>query len=138
MKTRVKWIEGMTWMAEADSGHAVVMDASPEVGGRNLGARPMELVLMGLGGCTGIDIRMILEKSRQTLTDCQIEIEAERAPTDPKVYTKIHVHYILTGPDLKESAVQRAIDLSAKTYCSVSLMLNQTAVITHSHEIRPV
>ncbi len=81
---------------------------------------------------------MILEKSRQTLTDCQIEIEAERAPTDPKVYTKIHVHYILTGPDLKESAVQRAIDLSAKTYCSVSLMLNQTAVITHSHEIRPV
>jgi len=138
MKTRIKWIEGMTWMAEADSGHAVVMDASPEVGGRNLGARPMELVLMGLGGCTGIDIRMILEKSRQTLTDCQIEIEAERAPTDPKVYTKIHVHYILTGPDLKESAVQRAIDLSAKTYCSVSLMLNQTAVITHSHEIRPV
>jgi len=138
MKTRIKWIEGMTWMAEADSGHAVVMDASPEVGGRNLGARPMELVLMGLGGCTGIDIRMILEKSRQTLTDCQIEIEAERAPTDPKVYTKIHVHYILTGPDLKESAVQRAIDLSAKTYCSVSLMLNKTAVITHSHEIRPV
>jgi len=136
MKTRIKWIEGMTWMAEADSGHAVVMDASPEVGGRNLGARPMELVLMGLGGCTGIDIRMILEKSRQTLTDCQIEIEAERAPTDPKVYTKIHVHYILTGPDLKESAVQRAIELSAKTYCSVSLMLNQTAVITHSHEIR--
>lgn len=138
MKARVKLIEGMTWLGEADSGHGVVMDASPEVGGRNLGARPMELLLMGLGGCTGIDVKLILQKSRQNLTDCQIEISADRASEDPKVFTKINVHYIVIGTNLDETKVKRAIDLSAEKYCSVSKMLDKTAEITHSFEIRNV
>ncbi|MEY3219009.1 MAG: hypothetical protein RIT27_366 [Pseudomonadota bacterium] len=136
MKARIKLIEGMTWLGEADSGHGIIMDASPEVGGRNLGARPMELLLMGLGGCTGIDVKMILEKSRQNLTDCQMEITAERAAEDPKVFTKINVHYIFTGTNLDETKVKRAINLSADKYCSVSKMLDKTAEITHSFEIR--
>ena len=136
MKARVKLIEGMTWLGEANSGHGVVMDASPEVGGRNLGARPMELLLMGLGGCTGINVKMILQKSRQNLVNCQIKISADRAPEDPKVFTKINVHYILIGTALNETKVKRAIDLSAEKYCSVSKMLNKTAEITHSFEIR--
>jgi putative redox protein len=136
MKARVKLVEGMTWMGEADSGHGVVMDAAPEVGGRNLGTRPMELVLIGLGGCTGIDVKMILQKSRQNLTDCQIEISAVRASEDPKVFTKINVHYILVGTNLDETKVKRAIDLSAEKYCSVSKMIDKTAEITHSFEIK--
>jgi len=136
MKTRVKLVEGMTWLGEADSGHGVIMDASPEVGGRNLGARPMELLLMGLGGCTGIDVKMILEKSRQKLVDCEMEITAERATEDPKVFTKINVHYIFSGVNIDEAKAKRAIELSAEKYCSVSKMLDKTAQITHSFEIR--
>jgi len=136
MKARIKWIEGMAWLAEADSGHGLVLDAAPDIGGRNLGARPMETVLMGLGGCTAIDVKLILQKSQQRVTDCQIEIEAERADTEPKVFTKIHLHFTVVGHDLNEKHVKRAIDLSAEKYCSVSHMLNKTADITHDYEIQ--
>jgi putative redox protein len=136
MKARVKLIEGMTWLGEADSGHGVVMDAAPEVGGRNLGARPMELVLIGLGGCTGIDVKLILQKSRQAITDCQIDISAERASEDPKVFTKINIHFTVIGTNLDESKVKRAVDLSAEKYCSVSKMLDKTAEIVHTFEIK--
>lgn len=138
MKARIKWIEGMAWLAEADSGHGLVLDAAPDIGGRNLGARPMETVLMGLGGCTAIDVKLILQKSKQQVTDCQIEIEAERADTEPKVFSKIHLHFIVSGHDLSEKHVKRALDLSAEKYCSVSQMLNKTAEITHDYEIRAI
>jgi putative redox protein len=136
MKARLKLTENVCLVAEADSGHGVVIDGSPEIGGRNLGARPMEMVLMGLGGCTAMDVLSILRKSRQELTDCAVELEAERAESEPKVFTKIHIHFILTGRDLKENQVKRALDLSAEKYCSVSQMLNKTARISYDYEIR--
>jgi putative redox protein len=136
MEARIKWIEGAAWMAESASGHAIVIDGSPEIGGRNLGARPMELVLMGLGSCSAMDVMLILKKSRQDMQDCQIEIQAERADTDPKVFTKIHLHYIISGHNLNPKHVKRAVDLSTETYCSVSQMLNKTAVISHDYEIQ--
>mgnify|MGYP001066248623 FL=1 len=135
MKARVKWVEGMAFMAEADSGHAIVMDGAPEIGGRNLGARPMEMVLMGAGGCTSIDVVMILQKSRQDVTDCQVELTAERADDHPKVFTKIHFHFVVTGRNLKPDVVERAIKLSAEKYCSATIMLAKTAEITHDFEI---
>ncbi len=138
MKARIKWIEGMAWLAEADSGHGMILDGAADIGGRNLGARPMETVLMGLGGCTAIDVKLILQKSQQQVTDCQIEIDAERATTEPKVFNKIHLHFIISGHDLSEKHIKRAIDLSAEKYCSVSQMLNKTAEITHDYEIRVV
>ncbi len=136
MKARIKWIEGMAWMAEADSGHAFVMDGAPDIGGRNLGVRPMEAVLMGLGGCTGIDVKLILQKSKQAVSDCQIEISAERADSEPKVFTHIHLHFIVIGTDLSDKHVKRAIDLSAEKYCSVSKMLEHSVNITHDYDIR--
>ncbi len=136
MQARIKWIEGMAWLAEADSGHALVLDGAPDIGGRNVGVRPMEAVLMGLGGCTAIDVKLILQKSQQQVTDCIIEIEAARADTEPKVFTKIHLHFIVSGHELNEKHVKRAIDLSAEKYCSVSHMLNKTAEITHDYTIR--
>ncbi|MDD5364407.1 MAG: OsmC family protein [Gallionellaceae bacterium] len=135
MKARVKWIEGMAFMAEADSGHAIVMDGAPDIGGRNLGPRPMEMVLMGAGGCTSIDVVMILQKSRQDVTDCQVELTAERADDHPKVFTKIHFHFVVTGRNLKPETVERAIKLSADKYCSATIILARTAAVTHDFEI---
>ncbi len=138
MKARVKWIEGVTMLGEAGSGHAVVMDGPPDLGGRNIGVRPMEMLLMGLGGCTQFDVLLILGKSRQPVTDCVVELTAERAETAPKVFTHIHVHFILTGRGLDPQRVEHAIKLSAEKYCSASIMLGATATITHDYEIRDV
>lgn len=135
MNSRVKWIEGAAWMAESGSGHAVVLDGSEEIGGRNLGMRPMEMVLLGLGGCSAMDVLHMLRKSRQALRDCVIEIEAERAEEIPKVFTKIHLHFIVSGVDLKDARVKQAVSLSAEKYCSVSQMLNKTAEITYDYEV---
>ncbi|MCC7365180.1 MAG: OsmC family protein [Dehalococcoidia bacterium] len=136
MKARVKLVEGMTFVAESGSGHAVVMDASPDVGGRDLGARPMEMVLMGAGGCSAIDVVHILRKARQDLVDCVVEVEAERAAEDPKVFTRIHMHYVVTGRGLNPAQVERAIRLSKEKYCSATIMLAQTAEVTADFEIR--
>ncbi len=136
MKARVKLVEGMTFVAESGSGHAVVMDASPDVGGRDLGVRPMEMVLMGAGGCSAIDVVHILRKARQNLVDCVVELEAERAAEDPKVFTRIHLHYIVTGRALNMAQVERAIKLSKEKYCSATIMLAKTAEVTSDYEIR--
>ncbi|MCG5510317.1 OsmC family protein [Ectothiorhodospira lacustris] len=136
MKSRVKWVDHMTFVAESGSGHAVVMDGPPEFGGRNLGPRPMEMLLMGMGGCSAFDVVQILQKSRQAISDCEVLLEAERADTDPKVFTRIHAHYVVTGRNLSEKHVARAVELSAEKYCSASIMLGRTAEITHDFEIR--
>lgn len=135
MKARIKWVEHVTFVGESGSGHAVVMDGPPENGGRNLGVRPMEMVLLGLGGCTAFDVVDILKKARQDVVDCAVELQAERADTHPKVFTKIHIHFIVSGRSIKEAHVKRAIDLSAEKYCSASIMLGKTAEITHDFEI---
>ena len=136
MKARVKWLEDMTLVGEAGSGHAVVMDGPPELGGHNLGLRPMEMVLLGMGGCTAIDVLNILKKARQAVVDCVVELNAERTPTDPKVFTRIQVHFIVSGRNLNERQVERAVQLSAEKYCSASIMLAKTAEVTHDFEIR--
>ena len=136
MKARVKWVENVSFIAESGSGHAFVMDGAPEGGGRNLGPRPMEVVLMGTGGCTAYDVVHILRKSRAPVSDCVVEIDAERAEEDPKVFTKIHFHFIVTGTGLKPAQVERAVHLTAEKYCSASIMLGKTAAITHDFEIR--
>lgn len=135
MKARIKWVEDVMFVGESGSGHTVVIDGPPEHGGRNLGIRPMELLLQGLGGCTAFDVMMILKKARQPVTDCVVEIEAQRAETEPKVFTRIHIHFILSGDGLSEKRVQRAIELSAEKYCSASIMLGQVADISHDYEI---
>ena len=135
MKARVKWVEGMTFIGESESGHAVVMDAAPDVGGRNLGPRPMEMLLLGTGGCSSIDVMLILQKMRQQVSDCHVEIEAERAESEPKVFTKIHLHFVVKGRDIKAEAVEKAVKLSAEKYCSASIMLGATAAMTHDFEI---
>ncbi|MGB8856442.1 MAG: OsmC family protein [Burkholderiales bacterium] len=135
MRATVKWTDGVSFVAESGSGHKVIMDGAPESGGRNLGARPMELVLMGTGGCTSYDVVHILNKGRADITGCEAEITAERAETDPKVFTKIHFHFVVTGKNLKPEQVARAINLSAEKYCSASIMLGKTAAITHDFEI---
>ncbi len=135
MKMRIKWNDIVSFQGETENGHTVLMDGAQEVGGRNLGLRPMEMVLMGAGGCTASDVVMILKKSRQDIIDCMVEIEAERATEDPKVFTHIHYHFILTGKNLKPQQVERAINLSAEKYCSASIMLGKTAEITHDFEI---
>lgn len=136
MKARIKWVENVSFIAESGSGHAILMDGAPEGGGRNMGPRPMEVLLMGTGGCTAYDVVHILRKSRAPVTDCVIEIDAERAEEDPKVFTKIHFHFIVTGNGLKPAQVERAVQLSAEKYCSASIMLGKTAAITHDFEIR--
>ena len=136
MKARIKWVEDVMFVGESGSGHTVVIDGPPEYGGRNLGIRPMELLLQGLGGCTAFDVMLILKKSRQQVSDCVVEIEAERAETEPKVFTRIHVHFIVTGVGLKENVVKRAVQLSAEKYCSASIMLGKTAEISHDFEVR--
>ncbi len=135
MKCRIKWLDHMSFVGESESGHSVVMDGAPDAGGRNLGVRPMEMLLLGLGGCTGFDIVSILHKSRQQVVDCEVEIEAERAGEIPKVFTKIHLHFVVSGRDLDESKVAKAVTLSADKYCSASRMLEKTATITHDLEV---
>jgi putative redox protein len=135
MKARVKWVEAMTFVGESGSGHSIVMDGSPDIGGRDLGVRPMEMLLLGLGGCTAIDVALILKKGREKVTDCVIEIEAERAAADPKIFTRIRLKYLLTGRDLSRAKVERAVALSAEKYCSASAMLGRTAEITHEIEL---
>jgi putative redox protein len=136
MKARIKWVQDATFLGESGSGHAVVMDGPPDYGGRNLGVRPMEMLLLGMGGCASFDVVLILNRSRQAITDCVAEIEAERAGQEPKVFTAIHVHFIVTGKELDEKRVARAVELSAEKYCSASIMLGKTATITHDYEIR--
>lgn len=136
MKARIRWLEPMSFVGESGSGHTVVMDGPPEHGGRDLAARPMELLLIGMGGCTAFDVVHILKRARQAVTGCEAELEAERAEQEPKVFTRIHVHFIVTGRDLSEKHVRRAVELSATKYCSASIMLGQTAEITHDFEIR--
>ena len=135
MKVRVKWVEDVCFMGETESSHAVIMDGSPEIGGRNLGMRPMEMLLVGMGGCSSIDVVTILKKSRQAITNCVAEITAERADEIPKVFTKIHVHYVVTGKGLNPVQVERAVNLSAEKYCSASIMLGKAATITHDFEV---
>lgn len=131
MKARVQWLDGRAFVGESGSGHAVVMDGSPESGGRNIGVRPMEMLLMGLGGCTAFDIVMILERMREKVTALDIELEAERASEDPKVFTRVKLIYKLKGRGLKPANVERAVKLSAEKYCSASLMIGKTARIEH-------
>ena len=135
MKARIAWKEGMSFLGESGSGHSVLMDGPPEAGGKNQGPRPMEMLLMGTGGCAAFDVVLILKKSRQDISDCVVEIEAERAPEEPKVFTRIHFHFIVTGKQLKPEQVERAIKLSAEKYCSASIMLGKTAELTHDFRI---
>ncbi|MFN3752319.1 MAG: OsmC family protein [Thiobacillus sp.] len=135
MKARVKLIEGVSFVGQSESGHSVVMDGAPEAGGKNLGVRPMEMLLMGLGGCSAFDVVLILRKSRQPVTDCVADLSAERADSDPKVFTKIHVHFTVTGKGLDPKRVEQAVKLSAEKYCSASIMLGKTAEITHDFEV---
>ncbi len=135
MKARIRQAGAMTFVGESGSGHKVTMDSAPDIGGQDTGPRPMEMVLLGLGGCSAIDVLMILRKARQKVSDCVVEIDAERAESIPKVFTAIHMHFIITGSELSEKHVQRAITLSAEKYCSVSKMLEKTAKITHDYEL---
>lgn len=136
MKAAVRWVDGVMFEATADSGHTVVMDGPPALGGRNRGSRPMEVVLMGTGACSAADVVNILAKSRQDVTGCVVELDADRAETEPRVFTRIHMHYVVTGRNLKPGTVERAVDLSVDKYCSATRMLNKTAVVTHDFEIR--
>ena len=136
MKATVKWVDGLTMIGESPSGHGVVMDGPEGFGGRNLGTRPMEMVLLGLGGCTLVDVRVMLEKARQQVTDIQVEIEAERADQVPKVFTRINVNFIVSGKALEQRHVERAVKLSSEKYCSVSRMLDGSVDLSHSYEIR--
>ena len=135
MKATVTLQEGSTFEGVAGSGHLVTMDVAPEVGGQNLGLRPMEMVLLGLGGCTAIDVLHMLRKGRQVITDMRVELNAERADDAPKVFTRIHLHFALIGVGLDPHNIERAINLSASKYCSASMMLNKTAEMTHDFEI---
>lgn len=135
MQVRIKWLEQRAFQAETGSGHSLTMDGPPEHGGRNLAARPMEMVLVGLGGCSAFDVVEILEKSRQKVKDCQIEIDAERADDIPAVFTKIHMHFIIDGEELNEKHVKRAVELSAEKYCSVAKMLRPNVEITYDYEM---
>jgi len=136
VKAAVKWVDNAMFLGESGSGHSVVMDGPEGHGGRNMGVRPMEMLLLGLGGCTNFDVMSILSKQRQQVVDCVAEIEAQRADAVPSVFTKIHVHFKVTGKNLKESLVERAVKLSAEKYCSASIMLEQGGVeITHSFSV---
>ena len=135
MKARIKWVENVCFMGESETGHAVVLDGAPEAGGRNLGMRPMEMLLIGMGACTSFDVVTILKKARQPVSDCVAEIEPARADEVPKVFTKIHVHFVVTGKGLNAVQVERAVKLSAEKYCSASIMLGKAVEITHDFEI---
>lgn len=135
MQCTVKWMDGMTFVAETGTGHLLAMDGAPEAGGRNLAPRPMELLLAGTGGCSAFDVVLILKKARQAVSGCEVRLIADRAETDPKVFTRIGFHYIVKGRNLKPEAVERAIHLSAEKYCSASIMMASTAALTHTWEI---
>ena len=136
MQATVKWVDNAMFLGESGSGHSVVMDGAPDQGGRNLGVRPMEMLLLGMGGCSAFDVMAVLRKSRQRVVDCRVELEAERADAVPSVFTRIHLHFVVTGVALKESHVARAVQLSAEKYCSASIMLESAGVeISHSHEL---
>ncbi len=135
MKARIKWVEEVKFLGETASGHALLMDGPVESGGQNLGPRPMEMLLLGMGGCTAFDVVTMLKKSRQQVHDCVVELSAERADEVPKVFTRIHAHFIVSGKGLKESHIERAISLSAEKYCSASIMLGQMAEISHDYEV---
>ena len=136
MKARVKWVEDVTFMGESGSGHAVIMDGPPDSGGRNLGARPMEMILLGMGGCSAFDVVHILRKARQPIADCVVELQAERASEIPQVFTKIHMHFVLSGKGLAENQVERAVKLSAEKYCSASIMLGKVVDVSHDFEVK--
>ena len=136
MKVEVSWLDGVSFKGESGSGHAVIMDGPPNQGGRNCGPRPMEMLLLGLGGCASFDVVTILEKSRQDVTGCLLQVNAERADAIPAVFTSIHLHFVVSGRKLKERLVERAVKLSAEKYCSASIMLEKAGVkITHGYEI---
>lgn len=136
MKASVKWVDGAQFLAESGSGHSVVTDGAPDQGGRNTGPRPMELLLMGMGGCSAYDVMAMLRKSRQNVVDCHVDLEAKRADAVPAVFTHIHAHFVVTGVGLKDSHVARAVALSAEKYCSASIMLEAAGVeISHSYEL---
>lgn len=135
MKASVKWVQGASFKGESGSGHTVIMDGPPDAGGKDLGVRPMEMILLGVGGCTAFDVMLILQRGRQAVTDCVVELEATRADTEPKVFTHIHIHFVVTGKGLSEKHVKRAIELSADKYCSASIMLKKAVEISHDYEI---
>ncbi len=136
MKGTVSWVDKAMFMAESESGHRVVIDGPPSAGGRNMGIRPMELILLGVGGCTSFDVMTILKKARQPVTGCVAHLDAQRADEVPAVFTKIHIHFVVTGVGLKENQVKRAVTLSAEKYCSASIMLGRGGVeMTHDYEI---
>lgn len=135
MKARIKWIQDVMFVGESGSGHSVIMDGAPEAGGRNLGFRPMEMMLLSLGGCSAFDVTMILKRSREQVTDCVVEVDGERAETDPKVFTKIALKYIVTGRGLDRKKVERAVALSAEKYCSASAIMAKTAEMSHTIEV---
>ena len=135
MKVRIEWLDGVAFRATTGSGHTLTMDGAPEGGGRDLGPRPMETVLAGTGGCTAYDVVSILRKSRQDVAEVLVDVDAERAPVDPRVFTRIHFHFTVKGRGVKTEAVERAIALSAEKYCSASIMLGKTAAISHDFEI---
>ena len=136
MKAQIKWIDGAMFLGESGSGHTLVMDGPPDAGGRNMGVRPMETVLIGLGGCASYDVVSILKKSRQDIRDVHTELEAERADSEPKVFTRIHIRFVVSGKNLKEAHVKRAVELSAEKYCSASIMLTRGGVeISHDYQI---
>ena len=135
MNISVKWMDGMLMVGQSDSGHAIVMDGPPEIGGENLGVRPMEMLLLGMTGCTVIDVISTLKKMREDVVDCQTQVSADRSEEYPKVFTNIHVHFVLRGKQLNPLKVDKAIKLSAEKYCSASIMIGKTAIITHDYEI---
>jgi putative redox protein len=135
MKATIRWSGGVSFVGRADSGHDISMDGAPDAGGENKGSRPMEVVLIGMGGCTAFDVVHILRKQRQQVEDCVAEVDAERAATDPKIFTRIHVHFKISGRGLDSKKVAHAIELSATKYCSASIMLGKTATITHDFEL---
>jgi len=135
MKAHIKWLDGASFSATSGSGHEIIMDGPPEHGGRNRGVRPMETLLIGMGGCAAFDVVHILRKSRADVSGCEVDIDAERAETEPRVFIRIHLHFIVTGRGLKPSQVERAVRLSAEKYCSASIMLGKTAQITHDFEV---
>jgi putative redox protein len=136
MKARIKWIEDVAFVGESGSGHAIVLDGAADAGGRNLGVRPMEAVLIGMGTCAAYDVVTILRKGRNNLTDCEVHLEATRADEIPKVFTTVHMRFVVSGKELKDAAVNRAVSLSAEKYCSATAMIEKTAKVTFDYEVR--
>ena len=137
MQARVKWVENAAFVGETGSGHAIVIDGPPDIGGRNLGMRPMELMLLAVGSCSAVDVMHILKKSRQEITDCHVELTGKRAETDPKVFTEMHLHFVVSGKNLSDNHVKRAVELSAEKYCSASIMVGRAGCkLTHDYEVR--